>query len=319
MAHAEGTALVGGVTAPPSPEAIRAQLDRIQASADFDVPDRAHKFLGYVVEETLAGRADRIKAYSIALEVFGRDSSFDAQADPVVRIEAGRVRRALERYYLTAGQPDEIVITIPKGGYVPLFDRRARSEDASARHRAGSSRACTHGGRQLPRWASIRAAMRGRGAGCRRSDRLELPRPGRCAAGRRRQAASQPDIPRLLIEPFEDLTGTESSAIITRGLTEEIIGQIAKFKDLQIIEVPFASAKAVAEINPASSGPLRSSRQRQDCRRHASPDGTPSPSSMTTRSCGRRTTMRTSRYREYSRSRRTSPARSRPRSRSHMA
>jgi adenylate cyclase len=59
---------------------------------------RTRNFLRYVTEETLAGRAERIKAYSIAMEVFGRDQTFDAQNDPVVRIEAGGLRRALERY-----------------------------------------------------------------------------------------------------------------------------------------------------------------------------------------------------------------------------
>ena len=89
---------IGDISACPSgmsADAIRAAIARVIASPDFDVPDRAKRFLTYVVEETIAGRGDRIKAYSIATEVFGRDSSFDAQADPVVRIEAGRVRRAL--------------------------------------------------------------------------------------------------------------------------------------------------------------------------------------------------------------------------------
>ena len=92
----------------PSSE-IRAQLERILTSPDFDVPDRAHRFLRYVVTESLSGRADRIKAYTIAVEVFGRVGTFDPQSDPVVRIEAGRVRRGLERYYLTAGSSDPIV------------------------------------------------------------------------------------------------------------------------------------------------------------------------------------------------------------------
>ena len=83
-------------------------FQRILASPDFNVPERARAFLEYVVTETLSGRADRIKAYSIAIEVFGRGASFDPQSDPVVRIEAGRVRRGLERYYLTAGRSDPI-------------------------------------------------------------------------------------------------------------------------------------------------------------------------------------------------------------------
>src|SRR4051794_3798290 len=73
----------------------------------------------------LAGHADRLKGYTIATAVFERDEHFDGQADPVVRIEAGRLRRALERYYLVAGQADPILIEIPKGGYVPTFTCRA--------------------------------------------------------------------------------------------------------------------------------------------------------------------------------------------------
>src|SRR3954470_10720601 len=106
------------------PDEVRAQLDRLIASLEFRVPERLRKFLRYVVETTLAGQAEQIKAYTIALEVFERDQTFDAHADPLVRIEAGRLRRALERYYLTVGQLDPIQIEIPKGGYVPLFTRR---------------------------------------------------------------------------------------------------------------------------------------------------------------------------------------------------
>ena len=122
MAKADLAASHEGLGAVTSSE-IRAQLERILASPDFNVPERARAFLKYVVTETLSGRADRIKAYSIAIEVFGRGASFDPQSDPVVRIEAGRVRRALERYYLTAGSSDPIAITIPKGSYVPTFSR----------------------------------------------------------------------------------------------------------------------------------------------------------------------------------------------------
>src|SRR5215213_9143319 len=87
----------------PSPDTTRAQLER------------------YVVEETLEGRGERIKAYAIGVEVFERDETFDPQNEPVVRIEAGRLRRGLEHYYLTAGRTDPVLIEIPKGGYVPRF------------------------------------------------------------------------------------------------------------------------------------------------------------------------------------------------------
>src|SRR4051794_10670903 len=85
--------------------------------------------LRYVVEEALAGRGERIKAYTVAVEVFGRDEAFDANADPAVRLEAGRLRRALERYYLVAGRADLVLIGIPKGGYVPAFTTHPRGNE----------------------------------------------------------------------------------------------------------------------------------------------------------------------------------------------
>ena len=75
MAKADLAASHEGPGAVTSSE-IRAQLERILTSPDFDVPERARTFLKYVVTETLSGRADRIKAYSIAVEVFGRGRIF---------------------------------------------------------------------------------------------------------------------------------------------------------------------------------------------------------------------------------------------------
>jgi TolB-like protein len=112
----------------PSAESIRRQVQQILASSHFDASTRNRKFLEFIVEETLAGNGDRLKGYTIALEVFDRDPSFDPQLDPVVRIEAGRLRRSLERYYLTEGKASAIAVSIPKGKYVPQFEVRSRFE-----------------------------------------------------------------------------------------------------------------------------------------------------------------------------------------------
>ena len=123
----------------PSEAAARAALERVLASDDFTASARNRSFLSYVVEEALAGRGNEIKAYTVATSVFGRRSDFDPQLDTIVRIEAGRLRRALERYYLTAGREDPVRLTIPTGGYVPAFEtpgagtpRRANGGQASA-------------------------------------------------------------------------------------------------------------------------------------------------------------------------------------------
>ncbi|UIY27692.1 hypothetical protein LZK76_33645 (plasmid) [Rhizobium leguminosarum] len=112
----------------PSPDQVMEQLDRILSSRDFDLPQRARRFLQFIIEETLDGRGGYLKAFTIAQVVFGRDASFDAQSDPCVRVEASRIRRELERYYLLEGSQDDVVITIPKGTYVPSFRMREVSD-----------------------------------------------------------------------------------------------------------------------------------------------------------------------------------------------
>jgi adenylate cyclase len=112
--------------------AARAELDRVLGSSRFDASERNRRFLEYVVAETLAGRAERIKAYSIATIVFGRDANFDAQLDPVVRMEARRLRRSLERFYLTEGTGNSVRITMPKGRYVPEFQRTLAAQSDSS-------------------------------------------------------------------------------------------------------------------------------------------------------------------------------------------
>ncbi|CAO3434905.1 tetratricopeptide repeat protein [Azospirillum doebereinerae] len=111
-----------------SSQRIQDALDHVLVSRDFKSSARKRRFLQFVVQETLTGNADRIKAYAIALAVFDRDTNFDPLTDPLVRIEAGRLRRCLERYYLTEGAGDPIQITIPKGCYVPAFSVAADAE-----------------------------------------------------------------------------------------------------------------------------------------------------------------------------------------------
>jgi adenylate cyclase len=113
---------------------IQAQLERIIASSAFDASRRNRAFLRFVVEETLAGRGDRIKAYTIGTSVLQRDAGFDPQADPIVRIEASRLRRSLEHYYLVAGKDDPIRIDIPKWGYVASFQRLSSVGEDGAPH-----------------------------------------------------------------------------------------------------------------------------------------------------------------------------------------
>ena len=106
--------------APPA-EKVQKQLQRILTSPEFQATDRQREFLQFVVAETIAGRVSEIKGYTVATQVFGRKEDFDQAIDPIVSIQANKLRRALERYYLVAGKQDPMRIDIPKGTYVPTF------------------------------------------------------------------------------------------------------------------------------------------------------------------------------------------------------
>jgi hypothetical protein len=118
----------------PSLETIRVQLERLLQSVDFRASNKQRKFLNFVVDETLKGRTSQVKGYTIAVAVYGRTESFDPQVDPIVRVEAGRLRRALEHYYLTAGKNDPVRIEIPKGGYVPTFNKVQNPPSGAKKH-----------------------------------------------------------------------------------------------------------------------------------------------------------------------------------------
>ena len=103
-------------------KAIREQLVRILNSGPFHQSQRRQRFLEYLVNEALAGRGERLKAYNVALEVFERPETFDPITDPLVRIEAARLRDKLREYYGTDGQSDPIHIDLPKGTYTPQIE-----------------------------------------------------------------------------------------------------------------------------------------------------------------------------------------------------
>ncbi|MBM6594359.1 hypothetical protein [Microvirga pudoricolor] len=216
---------------PPATEDVRAQLEVLLASPGLDCSARARRFLRYVVEETLAGRAERIKAYAIGTEVFERGSNFDAQGDPVVRIEAGRLRRALERYYLSDGLTDSVIITIPKGGYVPHFAWRA--QPGVEPHPAAEALEPAAG---LPSrsWTPLLLAA---SAALALLAGLVFWAPWRNGVSPASQASATmpPERPTLIVMPFAALGGSPDASTYADGLTEEVLSQFARFKEITVL------------------------------------------------------------------------------------
>jgi hypothetical protein len=106
---------------PASPPAVREQLERLLAHPLFSNSKRYPALLAYTVDQTLRGNASELKERSVGIEVFGRSPSYDANADPVVRITAGEVRKRLTQYYYDSAHDGELVIELPIGSYVPIF------------------------------------------------------------------------------------------------------------------------------------------------------------------------------------------------------
>jgi tetratricopeptide (TPR) repeat protein len=107
---------------------IRTELEKVLASAELVRSPQLQRFLNFVVEEELAGRGDQLKEYVLGVGVFGRPADFDPRLDSLVRVEARRLRAALEKYYADKGRRDPIVIVLRKGAYLPSFHRSAQSD-----------------------------------------------------------------------------------------------------------------------------------------------------------------------------------------------
>ncbi|MGV4793684.1 hypothetical protein [Rhizobium sp. F40D2] len=236
----------------PTAEEICRQVERILASEEFHAPKRARNFLEFVVNETLAGRSGFLKAFTIANVVFGREASFDPQNDPVVRIEAGRIRKALERYYLVAGRADDVIITVPKGGYVPHFEYTrdasvpSPTEGDPANERIAEFADQSHSPRET------RGPPIAGGLTTGLLTILILPLLALASAffvvrgDPIRPSPSQVSPPTVAVELFAESSSIDTSSDIAGGLRDDIIGRLAQLDDIVVVADPPAGDHAAA-------------------------------------------------------------------------
>lgn len=207
-------------TATITPEGVRAELERVLASAPFANSHRSQRFLSYVVDSTLKNADESLKEFAIAVDVFGRNTSYDPSVDATVRVEAGRLRTRLREYYADAGRNDPIVIEVPKGGYRANFiaNETAVTEPPTP----------VEAKRRLWRAALIGAMAALVVVGVVTTT-LFLRRRG-----------AEPQVRNsgqvvLAVLPFSNQTASESDSYLTEGITETLIRQFSQLPQVRVI------------------------------------------------------------------------------------
>jgi TolB-like protein len=192
------------------PELVRAELEKVLSSAMFANATRLSRFLRFVVEQTLAGSAAQIKEYPIGVEVFDRGEVFDPRVDPVVRVEARRLRAKLAEYYETDGHNDEVKIALPKGSYVPVFEQTEPAVETRER-------------RKFPRWALPAVIVV-------------------VAAAAIYLTASQRREPIVAVVPTTGLDEPEAAIRFGRAVSEELTAQFARSGRVRAVAWPAVMA-----------------------------------------------------------------------------
>ena len=216
----------------PGATEIRAALERILASRCFQPAGRASHFLRFVVDRTLASGGQRLKGYTIAVEVFGRPADFDAQSDALVRVEAGRLRRRLIEYYASEGARDPVRIELPRGSYAVECRFAGDAAKPGPAAAAGGAIWRRH---PLP-WRCISAVFAGAllvaAIGVIAWQQAE---PGEAAGVLEASGDRQrTEWPRIVVVPFESLGADRALDILAAGVTEEIMLRLNEF-DLSVI------------------------------------------------------------------------------------
>jgi TolB-like protein/Tfp pilus assembly protein PilF len=200
-----------------SPQSVRAELKKILASETFRKSERMSRFLRFVVEQSLAGRADELKEYTIGIEVFDRGRSYNPQTDSVVRVEAGRLRSKLRDYYGSEGQDDAVIIELPKGSYVPVFQEHAPPALDAPRKQVEPP------GRPRKYMYIALAAV------------LLVAIAAWTARSLRRQEQVGSDFSSIAVLPFVNLSSEQENEYFSDGLTDELIHALARVPDLHVI------------------------------------------------------------------------------------
>jgi TolB-like protein/tetratricopeptide (TPR) repeat protein len=203
-------------------DAVLEALNQVVSSEAFAKTERPARFLRFVVETALRGESPLLKENVLGVEVFDRPASWDPRLDPVVRQEAGRLRKRLAKYYDNGGADSEVRIELPVGTYVPVFRRKpVEIEPAPIQTLApeqvpvARSRAWLYATAGILFVAGAFIAWRG--------------------------FSSRQSAPSIAVLPFANLSADPANQYFSDGLTDEITDSLARVKALRVIARSSAS------------------------------------------------------------------------------
>ena len=186
--------------------AVQQHLDKVLQSNVFTRSDRMKRFLRFIVEQTLKGEKETLKEYSIAVAVFDKPDDFDPRLDPIVRVEAGRLRSKLREYYMTEGQGDPMWFRCPKRSYIPIFEVQ---QAPSANELPAPGSLSSPGPKAL--FSEIGSSI------------VKAPR-----------AEALCRSPSIAVLPFVALGGRRDLECFCDGMTEEIINRLSLVGELEV-------------------------------------------------------------------------------------
>lgn len=221
----------------PSPERVRAALEELLGWQGIARSPQLAELLRYVVWRTLNGEGSSIKAYSIAVDVFGRPAEFDPQSDPIVRVQARRLRTLLEQFYAGGSGTTDVQIHLPLGRYVPEFTsvepRVVETEPPPAQvpdaepPPPASTRSTGQPSRFLLN-AALGLVFTLVGVG------LTVIVINWVLPQRARAIASVPDVPHITIGAFDNLTGETILDDDVREVGVRVATALRRFEDLVV-------------------------------------------------------------------------------------
>jgi len=220
-------------------------LKNILNSQTFSDMPRLKRFLEYVVTETIEGRGDRLKGVIIACDVFDKTDPDEAQFTTIVRVEAGRLRRRLNDYYQSEGENEALRITIPKGGYVVVFEEATKNLAKAGNQQVNSE----PGEKRSTIRKSVLALV------VLTSLVATFLFWDNYIAGTKQQTSTQVPVltaskPLIAVLPFRNIVRDDTDDSIAYGLTEDIITDLGGLSTLEVISMTSVLPFEDLDINP---------------------------------------------------------------------